>query len=132
MGNRETERIAIEYVMDLERSAGRAPEDVRLTGAPYDISSPPRKIEVKAFGGSARGAPVPLEERQVRAAREDPANFYLYVVDNVALADEGLMRVRVIHGDRLTQMLARTKPQVTYWPTFRVSEYDEAEEFNQS
>jgi hypothetical protein len=128
MGNSEVERIAIEFVMDLERRAGRIPADVHLTGAPYDVSSPPRKIEVKAFGGSARGAPVPLEERQVQAAREDPANFYLYVVDNVACADEGLMCARVIHGDALQEMLTRTKPQVTYWPTFRVSEYDHAEQ----
>jgi hypothetical protein len=57
MGNSETERTAIEYVMELERSAGRVPVDVHLKGAPYDVSSPPRKIEVKAFGRSARGAP---------------------------------------------------------------------------
>ena len=56
MGNSETERRAIEHVMRLERQAGRHPEDVRLTDAPYDVASPPRKIEVKAFGASARGA----------------------------------------------------------------------------
>jgi len=69
------------------RSCGRKPEDVTRKGAPFDISSPPRKIEVKAFGGSARGAPVPLEDRQVAEARSDPANFYLYVVDNVTTGD---------------------------------------------
>jgi len=46
-------------------------------GFPYDVSSPPRMIEIKAFGGSARGAPIPLEDRQVKAAREDPENFYV-------------------------------------------------------
>jgi hypothetical protein len=128
MGNSETERTAIEYVMELERSAGRVPVDVHLKGAPYDVSSPPRKIEVKAFGRSARGAPVPLEDRQVQAARQDPEHFYLYVVDNVAYAAEGLMRVRMIHGDALANMLDRTKPQITYWPTFRALEYDSAEQ----
>ena len=73
--------------MQLERAAVRKPEDVTRKGAPFDISSPPRKIEVKAFGGSARGAPVPLEDRQVAEARSDPANFYLYVVDNVTTGD---------------------------------------------
>ncbi|HEY0696881.1 MAG TPA: DUF3883 domain-containing protein [Micromonospora sp.] len=128
MGNTEVERIAIEFVMELERRDGRVPEDVHLTGAPYDVSSPPRLIEVKAFGASARSAPVPLEDRQVQAARQLPENFYLYVVDNVARADEGLMRVRVIHGEALTKMLDRTKPQITYWPTFRAQEYDDAEQ----
>jgi hypothetical protein len=126
MNNSEIERMAIEYVMHLERCEGRVPEDVHLTRAPYDVSSPPRKIEVKAFGGSARSAAVPLEERQVQAARQEPENFYLYVVDNVARADEGLMRVRVIHGDALAKMLDRTKPQITYWPTLRAQEYDDA------
>ncbi|KAB1160983.1 DUF3883 domain-containing protein [Micromonospora sp. AMSO12t] len=128
MGNSEIERIAIEYVMELERRDGRVPEDVHLTGAPYDVSSPPRQIEVKAFGGSARSASVPLEDRQVQAARQEPQNFYLYVVDNVARAGEGLMRVRVIHGDVLTKMLDRTRPQITYWPTLRAQEYDDAEQ----
>ncbi|AEB42250.1 DUF3883 domain-containing protein [Micromonospora maris] len=127
MGGNEVERIAIEYVMQLEIRNGRVPEDVHLTKAPYDVSSPPRKIEVKAFGGSARSAAVPLEDRQFQAARQDPENYYLYVVDNVARADEGLMRVRVIHGDALTKLLDGAKPHITYWPTFRAQAYDDAE-----
>jgi hypothetical protein len=74
MANTETEHAGIEYVLDLERRAGRQPEDVHLKGLPYDVYSPPRKIEVKAFGGSARGAAIPLEDRQVKEARQDPAN----------------------------------------------------------
>ena len=105
MGHSETERRAIEYVMQLERGQGRQPTDVHHAGAPYDVDSPPRKIEVKAFGGSARGAAIPIEDRQARAAREDPENFYLHVVDNVSRADEGLMRVRVLHGERLTVIM---------------------------
>ncbi len=127
MGNNETERAAIEHVVALERRAGRIPEDVHLRGFPYDVSSPPRRIEVKAFGGSARGAPIPLEDRQVLAANQDPDNFYVYVVDNVARADQGLMQVRVIHGDALRALLARAKPHITYWPTFRTADYDDAE-----
>ena len=69
LANADIERAGIEYVMRLEREAGRHPEDVHLQGFPYDVSSPPRMIEIKAFGGSARGAPIPLEDRQVKAAR---------------------------------------------------------------
>ena len=77
MANSEVERVAIEHVMALERAAGRRPEDLHTQGKPYDIESPPRKIEVKAFGGSARGAPIPLEERQFQGAREDPDHYYV-------------------------------------------------------
>jgi hypothetical protein len=128
MSNTQTEAVAIALVMELERQAGRTPEDVHLGGLPYDVSSPPRKIEVKAFSGSARGAGIPLEERQVQAAMQDPDHFYLYVVDNVAKGDEGLIRVRVIHGAVLQSMLARSKPRLTRWPTLRVAEYDAADQ----
>jgi len=124
VANAETERLAIEHVMQLERAAGREPEDVSRRGAPYDISSPPRKIEVKAFGGSARGAVVPLEERQVTEARRDPENFYVYVVDNVTTANGTDIAVRRLHGDLLNAMITRTRPHITYWPTLRVEDYD--------
>jgi hypothetical protein len=92
---RDAERRAVEFVMELGRAVGRIPEDVTRKGAPFDISSPPRKI----FGGSARGALVPLEDRQAAEARSDPAIFYLYVGGQ---RDDGrrLRRSRsgVIHG----------------------------------
>lgn len=128
MTNSETERVAIEHVMALERRAGRQPEDVHLRGHPYDISSPPRKIEVKAFGGSARGAPVPLEDRQVKAAQESPENFYVYVVDNIAGAAGAKIAVRVLHGEILRAMLDRATPHITYWPTLRTADYDQIRE----
>jgi hypothetical protein len=81
---------------------------------------------VKAFSGSARGAQVPLEDRQVQAAKSDPANFYLYVVDNVAQVDSGAMAVRVIDGTALLAMINRTRPHITYWPSLRAAEYDNA------
>jgi hypothetical protein len=127
VSNSEVERIAIEHVMGLERVAGREPEDVRSRGLAYDIASPPRKIEVKAFGGSARGAPIPLEERQVQAARDDPGNYYLYVVDNVAGGQQAIA-VRVLHGAFLREMLDRAVPHITYWPTFRTGDYDQIKE----
>ncbi|MFI7219151.1 hypothetical protein [Micromonospora maritima] len=111
----------------LERRNGRVAEGVHLTGAPYEVGSPPRQIGVKGSAGRLEGPRSPLEDRQVRTARQEPENFYLYVVDNFARADEGLMRVRIIHGDVLIKMLDRMKPQVTYWPTLRAQECDDAD-----
>ncbi len=125
MSNREVENQAVQHVLRAEQAAGRKPVDVRHAGQPYDVSSPPRKIEVKAFGVSARGAPIPLEHRQVEEAGKDPNNFYLYVVDNVA---QGPPTIRVLHGDDLAAMIGRAKPTVTYWPTFRTAEYDSADQ----
>ena len=125
MSNSATEAAAIRHVLDLERQAGRSPEDVSRKGAPYDVSSPPRKIEIKAFGGSARGAGVPLEGSQVDAALEDPQNYYVYVVDNVDSPEA--MGVLVLHGELLRAMIDRSTPRRTYWPTFRTGDYDTAE-----
>ena len=54
-GNKAIENAAIEWVMGLERAVGRQPRDTRYEGAPADIESPPRMIEVKSFGTSNRG-----------------------------------------------------------------------------
>jgi hypothetical protein len=125
MSHTEVERRAIAHVMDLERQYDRQPQDVsKRKDTPYDVFSPPRKIEVKAFGGSARGEAIALEDSQYQAALGDPDNFYLYVVDNVAADGKG--QVRVLHGPMLRAMLERTAPRKTYWPTFRTAEYDSA------
>jgi hypothetical protein len=127
MGNDEIERLAIEHVMRLERQHGRNPVDVHKSGEPYDVYSPPRKIEVKAFGNSARTKQVPLENRQVIAALEDSENFYVYVVDHVIPDSGEPISVRVLHGEILRSMIERSTPNVTYWPSFRAAEYDDAE-----
>jgi len=128
MTNSEVERKAIEHVIEQERAAGRQPEDVHRSRAhPYDIWSPPRKIEVKAFGGSARSAQVPIEERQAQAAREDPDNYYIYVVDNVARETKPI-EIRKLHGALLQEMLDRAKPSPTYWPAFYARDYDDMDE----
>jgi hypothetical protein len=112
--------------MAAERAAGRLPEDVRRAGKPYDIFSPPRKIEIKAFSRSARGQALALEQSQVAEARRDPANYYLYVVDHVAdhVADPSQTAVRIVRGDLLTGIHDRTPPTTTYWATLRTGEYD--------
>jgi hypothetical protein len=62
--------------MELERDAGRSPTDTRYSGAPADIESPPRMIEVKSFGRSTRGYDLLMEPSQVDEARRNP-NFYI-------------------------------------------------------
>jgi hypothetical protein len=105
LGNKAIEAAAIEWVMDLERAAGRQPRDSRFTGAPADIVSPPRVIEVKAFGKSNRGYDLWLESRQLEEARTNQ-EFYLYVVENVRQGDPALFALRVLGGDRLQALLA--------------------------
>jgi hypothetical protein len=96
MTNRETEDFAINHVLDLERAGGREAQDARKQQAPVDVISPPRLIEVKAVGGSARGLALPLEQRQVDALRANPDSFSLYVVENVSLALAGVAQPQVI------------------------------------
>jgi hypothetical protein len=127
VSNSKTEQAAIAHVMALERAAGREPADVHTTGLPYDVDSPPRKIEVKAFSGSARTESLPLEDRQVSAATADPDHYYVYVVDNLALRDGPEVGVRLLQGETLLAMIKRSPPRITYWPSFRAAEYDQAE-----
>ncbi|MFF2466559.1 DUF3883 domain-containing protein [Streptomyces mirabilis] len=127
VGNKETEQAAITHVMALERTAGRDPKDVRTSGLPYDVESSSRMVEVKAFSRSARSEALPLEHRQVEAAKANPEHYYLYVVDNLASLDGAEVGVRILHGEALLALIERTQPQITYWPTFRAAEYDQAE-----
>lgn len=82
-------------------------------------------IEVKAVSGSARGEAIPLEGSQVDAAAADPENYYVYIVDHVA--DPVEMSIRALHGAQLRDIIQRSAPRRTYWPTLRAAEYDSAE-----
>jgi hypothetical protein len=123
--NRAVEDAAIEYVVALERAHGRQPRDVRFTRSPVDIESPPRLIEVKAVGASARGYELPFEVTQYKAALGNP-DFYLYVVDNVRQGDPGQFQLRVLGGDRLQGMLARAKEFRAYTVPWPSADYDRA------
>lgn len=123
LSNRAVEDAAVAWVMELERAAGREPQDVRYTRSPADVVSPPRTIEVKAIGRSGRGADLPIEVTQLAAARQDP-NFYLYVVDNVRQGDPALFNLRVLGGERLQRLLLRVKEQRFYAMPWPVAEYD--------
>jgi hypothetical protein len=123
VGNKATETAAIEWVMELERAAGREPRDTRFAGAPADILSPPRVIEVKAFGKSNRGYDLWLETRQMEEARSN-RDFYLYVVENVRQGDPALFTLRVLTGDRLLRLLERAKEQRYFTVPWPVAHYD--------
>jgi Protein NO VEIN, C-terminal len=124
-GNKAIEDAAITWVMQLERDAGREPRDTRYRGAPADIESAPRMIEVKAFGKSNRGNDLWLETRQVDEAHENP-DFYVYVVENVAQGDLAGFKLKVLGGERLARLLERAKEQRYYTVPWPVADYDSA------
>jgi hypothetical protein len=126
IGNRRIEDAAITWVMQLERDAGRLPVDRRYEATfPADIESPPRLIEVKAVGGDARGADLPLEVAQVERGRSDP-DFFLYVVDHDAQGDPSKFRLKVFAWDQLARLLARARERRFYELPVPVAEFDDA------
>lgn len=121
--NKAKEDAAIAWVMELERAQGRQPRDARYTNAPADIESPPRLIEVKAFGGNTRGYDLPLEVRQLEEALRNP-DFYLYVVENVGQGDPSEFTLRVLGGSRLKRLLERAREYRGYYMPWPVADYD--------
>lgn len=125
VGNHRIEAAAIEWVMQLEREAGRSPADTRHRGAPADIDSPPRLIEVKAYGKSARGSDLWLETRQIEEARTNP-DFWLYLVENVRQGDPDFFLLKVFGGERLQRLLSRAREKHYFEVPLPVAEYDAA------
>jgi hypothetical protein len=123
IGNKAVEDAAIAWVMGLERASGREPRDTRYKGAPADIESPPRLIEVKAYGKTCCGEDLWLEVSQVEEARRNP-NFYVYVVENVRQGDASLFKLKVLGGDFLRRLLFRAKEQRYYAVPWPVADYD--------
>lgn len=122
-GNNQIEDAAIKWVIELEQSAGRSAVDSRYQSAAGDIVSPPRVIEVKAFGKRNRGFGLWLETRQVDEARSN-ADFYVYVVENVGQGNPAHFTLKVLDSAHLRLLLARAKLRSYYevpWPT---SDYD--------
>lgn len=110
VGNKAIEDAAVKWVMELESAAGRQPQDTRYKRTAAGIESPPRVIEVKAFGTSNRGYDLWPETRQVDVARKNP-DFPVYVVENVRQGDPELFTVRVVGGTRLQDLLTHAKEQ---------------------
>ena len=122
-GVKAIENAAIAWVLELERAAGRTPRDTRHAGAPADIESPPRVIEVKAFGTTNRGFDLWLETRQVDEARSNP-DFHLYVVENVRRGDPTHFTLKVLGGERLARLLERAREKRYYEVPWPVADYD--------
>ena len=120
MTNRQVEDAAIRHVLEREHSAGRAAVDTRGQGALADIEGD-WLIEVKAYGGSARGADLWLETRQVQAALNDPERFHLVLVENVR---SGAPRIVDIHGDHLARLLERRREKHYFEVPFPTGTYD--------
>lgn len=123
--NRAVEDAAIGWVLHLEREAGRVPVDARGTGAAADISSPPRMIEVKAYGRSARGEDLWLEPRQVEEAVNNP-NFCIYVVENIRQGDPANFTLHVLEGEMLRSLLRRRREHRYFTVPWPVQSYDQA------
>lgn len=91
----------------------------------YRAVSGERLIEVKAYGGSARGKDLWLEPVQVGAALASPERFWLYVVDNVSHGDPALFRPLRLGGDGWADMLAGRRERRYFEIPFPVGMYDE-------
>lgn len=122
---KQVENAAIAWVLELEREVGREPIDARYErGFTGDISSPPRIIEVKAFGRSARADGfLWLETSQVEEGRRN-MSFYVYLVENVAQGDPAAFTLKVLHGERLARLLGRVRERRYFEVPLPVAEYD--------
>jgi hypothetical protein len=117
--NRQIEDAAVSWVMSCERMAGRQPSDTRHSAAAADIESPPRTIEIKAFGLTARGQDLWLEPRQVSEAQQNDS-FYLYVVENVRQGDPEFFSLKVLDAHTIRTLLSQAREKHYYevpWPT---------------
>jgi hypothetical protein len=126
---KQVENAAIAWVLERERAAGREPVDARTRrGFPGDIDSPPRIIEVKAFGRSARSDGfLWLEVTQVEEARRNP-DFYVYVVENVGTGDPADFTLKVLGRNQLARLLERAREKRYFELPLPVAEYDSAPE----
>jgi hypothetical protein len=121
--NKEIEDAAVGWVIEIEKQAGRIARDTRYSGDAVDVSSPPRSIEIKAYGDSARGQELWLETRQFDAGRRD-AGFWLYIVDYVRQGDPAEFRLIQIGGQELADLLRRATERHYYTVPFPVAVYD--------
>lgn len=123
----QVEDAAIAYVRAVEESAGRTVEDTRWKpGAPTDLVCDDRLVEIKAYGGSARGEDLWLEPAQVHAATADPDRFWLYVVDNVRQGDPSKFRLARFGGETLRNLLTRKVERRYFTVPVPVATFDDA------
>lgn len=123
--NRQVEDAGLRYVIDQEALAGRIATDTRGRRAAGDLTSGERVVEVKAYGGSARGQDVWLEVRQIEEARSNP-DFWLYIVENIRQGDPAQYRLLRVGGQRLAGLLTRAVEHRYFTVPFPVAVYDTA------
>lgn len=123
MTNRQVEDAGVRAVVEHEGRAGREARDARDTGAAADLVSGDRVIEVKAFGGSARGQDLWLEPRQVEEADANPS-FWLNVVEHVRDGADATT-VLEIGGEQLSSLLSRKREHRYFTVPLPVALYDE-------
>jgi hypothetical protein len=122
--NKAVEDAAIAWVLEFERREGREPRDTRYDGpSPADIVSPPRTIEVKAFGNGARGTDLWFEVPQFEEARRN-SQFYLYVVENLRQGDPEKFTLKILSGVRLARLLDRARERRYFTVPWSVADYD--------
>lgn len=124
MTNKAIEDAAIAYVLDWEAAHGRPSHDTRGTGSAADVAGDDRTIEVKAYGGFARGQDLWLEPRQIAEGLQNP-NFWLYIVENIRQGDPTRFRLVPIGGDTLRAMLARAVERRYFTVPWPVAIYDQ-------
>ncbi|SNT49652.1 hypothetical protein SAMN05421812_107234 [Asanoa hainanensis] len=122
-GNRAIEDAAVAFVLRWEADHGRPAEDTRGTGAPADVASSGRTIEVKACGASARGQDLWLESRQ-RAEADTNPDFWIYIVENVRQGDPAHFRLLQIGGEDLKRLVRRAVERQYFTVPWPVAEYD--------
>jgi hypothetical protein len=123
--NRAVEDAAVAFVLSYERHQGRSAADTRGTGAPADVQSDRRLIEIKAYGRSARGQDLWLEPRQIEEARANP-DFRVYIVENVRQGDPDLFQLIVLAGEQLQRLIERSRERRYFVVPFPTGEYDDA------
>lgn len=111
-GNPAIEKAAIEFVIEQERLQGRTARDTRGRRA-GDLESDSRIIEVKAFSGRWRSGLLYFTLPQLREGERN-ADYYVYIVENVAQGDPSKFDLRVLHGEDLQRLFARAKPHRSY------------------
>lgn len=104
MARREAD--VIDWVMTLERAAGRRPQ-LQSSMGPGDIVSPPRTIEVKAVRSRSSLPFLRLTEREATEAESDP-NFFLYVVE-VPESESSPFHLRVFGGENLRRLIQQAR-----------------------
>lgn len=131
MSNHQVENLAIAYVLDYERAAGRTAVDTHhVPGSRVDVESTDdvsgekRLIEIKAVGGAGRGDDLWLEPIQVAALEQVPGS-HLYIVTNVKSPEPDAIRVLDLTGEQLRERLAAKREKHYYEVPLPVAVYDD-------